>query len=126
MWRNIQYNIAKILGFSFKRGYGRVIRMKDDIGNHGGLTFNISINSRGWIAKCAEIPAIITGSDESKPSDEEIENLVKDAIFSAYNIPPYLSDDRLIKKESDFLKELKDRSSMTERFGFDNQVAYGL
>ena len=55
-------------------------------------------NNEGWIAECDNPKGIITGGTNPKVTDEEINSQIKDAIFTAFGIPPYLSKDSLLRK----------------------------
>ncbi|MDP3041676.1 MAG: hypothetical protein Q8N62_02945 [Candidatus Omnitrophota bacterium] len=99
MFRKTQYNLAKLFNFPIKaeRNY-RVQTMLTDIQRMRGLRFKIQKNSEGWIAECENFKGIITGGVNPKVTDEEINLQIKDAIFTAFGIPPYLAKDSLIKK----------------------------
>ena len=127
MQREIQHKFSQLLGFPFRRGYGRIVRMMDDIDKYSGkLTFNISFHDEGWTAQCLQIPTIITGSNNSQPTVKEIDELVKDAIFTAYAIPPHLCDSRFFMNKDEFFEEIKKRQSSMATLEFNKQFAYGL
>ncbi len=99
MFRKTQYNLAKLFNFPIEaeRNY-RVQGMRNEIQKMGGsLRFKVQKNSEGWIAECENLKGIITGGTDSKTTDEEINSQIKDAIFTAFGIPPYLSKDSLLK-----------------------------
>lgn len=104
------------------------MRLKDDLDKHGGFTFNIVFSDEGWLAECEEIPGIVTGSDNPKPIMEEITDMVKDAIFSAYAVPSFLCDNRILQSEHEKMKSIKKdlENIKKERFVFDTDFAYGL
>ncbi len=62
------------------------VRVINEVSKLGGLTFTIEKNAEGWNAECVEVPAIITGNTNPNPSNLEIESLIREAIFSAFNI----------------------------------------
>jgi len=107
MLRKIQYNIARLFNFPFKpeRDY-RVQNMNLEIQKLGGLKFNIQRNNEGWIAECENLKGIITGGTNTNPTQEEVDLQIKDAIYSAFDIPPYLCKDGLIKNDKEPVKEL--------------------
>ena len=102
MLRKTQYNLAKLFNFpiNVERNY-RVQSMQKEIHKMGGLKFKIQKNSEGWIAECENFKGIITGGVNPKATDEEMNSQIKDAIFTAFGIPPYLSKDNLITKTGD-------------------------
>ncbi|MBI2048876.1 MAG: hypothetical protein HY434_00800 [Candidatus Liptonbacteria bacterium] len=99
MLRKTQYNLAKLFNFPIEaeRNY-RVQTMQNEIHKMGGLRFKIQKNSEGWMAECENFKGIITGGVDSNATDEEINSQIKDAIFAAFGIPPYLSKDSLVTK----------------------------
>ncbi|MEK7673812.1 MAG: hypothetical protein AAB371_01275 [Patescibacteria group bacterium] len=99
MLRKTQYNLAKFFNFPIEaeRNY-RVQSMHNEIQKIGGLKFKIQKNNEGWIAECDNPKGIITGGTNPKVTDEEINSQIKDAIFTAFGIPPYLSKDSLLRK----------------------------
>lgn len=104
--RQIQYFIAKILGFpKDPRSDARVLNMSNEIDRRGGLKFILKVNSDGWIAECQNLDGIVTGGNELKPSILDIDKKIKDAIFSAFGIPPYLCDETIIKSPFDLETE---------------------
>lgn len=52
----------------------------------GSLTFKVERNEEGWTAECIEVPAIITGNTNPSPTASEIESMIREAIFSAFNV----------------------------------------
>ncbi|MCF7835618.1 MAG: hypothetical protein K9M15_00650 [Candidatus Marinimicrobia bacterium] len=99
MLNSIQYNLAKYFGFPFDPYKDqKVLNMLSEIDRHGGaLSFDIHLNQEGWTAECKSIPGIITCGQSLNPEMSEIDSAVKDAIFSAFDIPPYLCKENLIK-----------------------------
>jgi len=69
-----------------------------EISRDFGGRIGIQKNNEGWIAECENFKGIITGGVNPKVTDEEINLQIKDAIFTAFGIPPYLAKDSLIKK----------------------------
>lgn len=99
MFRKLQYNLAKIFNFPINPETDhRVQNMKQAIDRVGGhLNFTIQRHEDGWTAECKEIKGIITGGNRANPTDEEINDEIRDAIFSAFGIPPYLCKDELLR-----------------------------
>ena len=107
MLRKIQYNLAKSLNFPIKpEGNYRVQNMKEAISRMGGkLNFRIQKNEDGWLAECQEIKGIITGGTNANVTSEEINNIIRDAIFSAFGLPPYACKDDLIRNVQEVVLE---------------------
>lgn len=126
MMKQIQYTIAKYLGFPMffasKSDIQKLISMAKDIGDVG-LEFEITHNQRGWVAQCIQNRCISTGGIESDPTSEEISDAVKDAIFTAYDIPAYLCNPNLLLNESEMIQTIKRRSSQSQ-FTFNSNFAY--
>jgi hypothetical protein len=54
----------------------------------GNLTFQYTLSGEGWLAECNEVPGIFTGAPNSAPTFAEIDTLIRDAIFAAFDIDP--------------------------------------
>lgn len=66
----------------------------DTLGAEGGIKFEIGMYPDGsWSAKSTNVEGIITGGF----NQSEIPEMIKDAIFTYYDIPPQYCDDRLLK-----------------------------
>lgn len=64
----------------------------------GGIEFKIEQYPDGsWVAESVNIEGVITGSKNIK----EISHLIKDAVFTYFNIPPYLCRDDLLKADNE-------------------------
>jgi len=99
MWKQLQYNLSRIfiLPFIDIEKDPRIQKMKSGFERAGGmLVFAIKIYDNEWIAECKQPKGIITGGKGS-PTQGEVDNKVKDAIFTAFGIPPYLCKDSLIR-----------------------------
>ena len=105
MFRKLQYSIAKLFNFPFKNDY-RVQKMNIEIGKRDGLRFKITKDKEGWSAECENLKGIITGGTNLNPTRSEVDSKIKDAIFTAFGIPPYLCKDNLIRNVEEPLKEL--------------------
>ena len=108
MWRKFQHTIAKSLKFPINPEKSfRVQSMLFEIQRRGGsLHFTIKKNKNGWVAQCRTIKSIVTGGEDPNATNEAIDRQVKDAIFASFNVPPFLSDDSLIKSGLSSEKEL--------------------
>ena len=107
MFRKLQYNLAKLLNFPITpEKDSRVQAMKAAIEQVGGkLTFTVRRYTDGWTAECKEMGGIVTGGTESNPTEQEINDNIRDAIFTAFCIPPYLCKDGLIKNMREPVRE---------------------
>lgn len=52
----------------------------------GELTFAITANDDGWVAQCNEIPGILAGSTNPKPTNPEIESQIRESIYAAFDV----------------------------------------
>lgn len=118
------YKLTSLFGAPYipKNDMVAVLRMiKSFEDNHSQLTFLFTTNADGWISQCVEIPAIITGGTRTQ-SASEVDCLIKDAIFTAFGIPSYLADQRLLMNSDEYLEHLKnnaDKASGQIKFGLD-------
>ncbi|GEM_PF-1689231 len=104
--RLIQHSLAKMFGFPIDpRKNERVLNMAKKIETLGGLQFQIRVGKQGWIAECKNLDGILTGGNSDSPSINEIDKNIKDAIFSAFGIPAYLCDERMIMSPFDLQRE---------------------
>lgn len=63
-----------------------------------GIQFSITRDaSGGWVAESANIDGILTGGG---PNDS-VDNMIKDAIFTYYGVPPEYCDGALIRSASE-------------------------
>ena len=79
------------IGLLFKgteaENYEDVERMQTQIDALGGmLHFEIRKDEDGWSAQCKEVAGIIAGGSTPNPDDYEIENQIRDAIYTAFHI----------------------------------------
>jgi hypothetical protein len=64
-------------------------RLREVFSKFGGsLTFRYTSSNEGWLAECNEIPGIFTGAPNPVPTFAEIDALVRDAIFAAFDVVP--------------------------------------
>ena len=118
MVKTLQKLIAYPTRLIFGNGYKALQAMGKQIDDLGGLTFNIKLDEDGWIARCEEIPGLFTGGEHPVTKDK-INTQIKDAIFSAFNVPFFMVDHSLLANKEELIKNLKNRSQgsqTTERF----------
>ena len=96
------YSVANLLrkfGVNFKETNDpRVRAMQAAVQKLGAIAFRIEIHTDGsWVAESTNIDGIITGGT----SRQNMSAMIKDAIFTYFEIPPYLCNDTLVKTDSD-------------------------
>lgn len=108
MFRNTIFKISNLLrntGINFDHGKNHaVLNMQRRINQLDAINFKIEIHPDGsWSAESVNLDGIITGGDNPK----EINSIIKDAIFTYFEIPPYLCNDGLLKanNESVFVEQ---------------------
>lgn len=70
-----------------------ILDMQKRIHQLNTLNFKIDIHPDGsWVAESVNVDGIITGGTSSK----EMNTLIKDAIFTYFEIPPHLCNDSLL------------------------------
>lgn len=99
------YLFAQLLrrvGFEFhEENDPRVKSMRETIHKLEGLQFNIEVFPDGsWSAESTNIDGIITGGTNKKKINETI----KDAVFTYFEIPPQLCNDTLVRTSDEPLK----------------------
>lgn len=100
--RKYIYNIANLIrraGFDLhEKNDARVIKMQQEISRIGKIEFKIEQYPDGsWVAESTNIDGIITGGKNSS----NISATIKDAIFTYFEIPPYLCTDALLKADNE-------------------------
>ena len=95
------YQFAQVLrkiGFDFhETNDPRVKIMQTIIKELGSIKFRIEVQSDGsWVAESLNLDGIITGGRKQ----QNINELIKDAVFTYFQIPPYLCNDALVKSSS--------------------------
>ena len=90
------------LGFDFHEGGDvRVQAMRKALRDHGPIKFSVELLSDGsWVAESTNVDGIITGGTDK----ENINDTLKDAVFTYYEIPPQLCNDSLIKASGEPVK----------------------
>ena len=77
----------------------RIQELQRAVRQSGGINFKIEHQSSGeWVAESTNIDGIITGG---KDYPKDVDETVKDAIFTYYEIPPQLCNDALLRKEGE-------------------------
>jgi hypothetical protein len=66
----------------------------------GTLHFLVVNEEDGWFAECNEFPAIIIGGVEKNPSNELIEERIRDVIHCAFNISSKIPSKDIISNGS--------------------------
>lgn len=102
MFNKIIFNInqvLKIFGIGFNQtDYPQLILMKDKIKELNGINFKIEFYPNGsWTAESVNIDGILTGSDNVK----KLNYLIKDAIFTYFEIPPQFCDNSFLKADNE-------------------------
>jgi len=92
-------NLARKAGFDFKENENEKIKsMKNKILELSKVEFKIEQYPDGsWSAESTNIDGIITGGKSTK----NIPVAIKDAIFTYFEIPPYLCVDGLLKSDNE-------------------------
>ncbi|MEK7665579.1 MAG: hypothetical protein AAB337_01720 [Patescibacteria group bacterium] len=76
----------------------RVKAMQAAIQKLGSVEFKIELESDGsWVAESVNIDGIITGGSMR----QNINEMIRDAIFTYFEIPPYLCNDALVTSSSE-------------------------
>ena len=79
----------------------RVQAMQKTIHDLGSIQFKIEIYEDGsWVAESTNIDGIITGGTNK----DNINETLKDAVFTYFEIPPHLCNDALVKGSDEPLK----------------------
>ena len=95
---NLSHLIRKV-GFNFNElNDERVISMKKEMAKIGKIEFKIKQYPDGsWTAESIDIDGIMTGGKHNK----NIFSVLKDAIFTHFEIPAYLCTDTLLKEDNE-------------------------
>ena len=100
--RKYIYNIANFvrkIGFDLNEKNDKsVLEMQKKISKIGKLEFKIEQYPDGsWVAESVNIDGIITGGKTTK----NMSAIIKDAIYTYFEIPPYLCVDSLLKGDNE-------------------------
>ncbi len=98
MLRKTLYTIStqlRRLGIDLtKRKSQALLDMERDIRLKGGINFKIEFYPDGsWVAESKNVEGIITGGKNAKDMD----SIIKDAVFTYYEIPPFHCNDLFLK-----------------------------
>lgn len=99
------YKLAQILrrlGYRFhEENDPRVLAMRKAIRDLGSIQFNIEVFKDGsWAAESINVDGIITGGTKK----ENINDAIKDAVFTYFEIPPQLCNDALMRGSDEPIK----------------------
>ncbi|MBP9864494.1 hypothetical protein KBC54_03540 [Patescibacteria group bacterium] len=102
---NVVYKIAQVLrraGFNFHEENDlRVKAMRQTIQELGSIKFNIEVFKDGtWAAESTNLDGVITGGTNK----ENINETLKDAVFTYFEIPPQLCNDSLVRGSDEPMK----------------------
>ncbi len=102
---NVVYKMAQALrrvGFNFhEENDPRVKAMRETIHKLGSIKFNIEVFENGsWAAESTNLDGIITGGTNK----ENINETLKDAVFTYFEIPPQLCNDSLMRASDEPMK----------------------
>ena len=94
----LTYVLADVLrkaGFHFREEmHPQVVEMRRKIDELGRIEFRLELYPDGsWSAESTNIEGIVTGSRNRN----EIPYLLKDAVFTYFEVPPYACKDQLIR-----------------------------
>ena len=92
-------NLIRKVGFNFNElNDERVISMRKEMATIGKIEFKIEQYPDGsWTAESINIDGIMTGGKHNK----NISSVLKDAVFTYFEIPAYLCVDTLLKGDSE-------------------------
>lgn len=101
----IVYTLAQALrriGVNFhEEDNFRVTAMREMIAKLGSIQFSIEVFSDGsWVAESTNVDGIITGGTNK----DHINESLKDAVFTYFEIPPHLCCDTLVKTQDEPLR----------------------
>ncbi len=100
--RKVIYHLANALrkmGFDFHESDDiRVKKMQKAIKEIGAVEFKIEMQADGsWVAESTNIDGILTGGT----TRQNMNSVIKDAIFTYFEIPPHLCNDTLMNSSSE-------------------------
>lgn len=92
-------DLARKVGMNPKiERHSAVIKMQKKINALGSIQFKIEFYPDGsWTAESTNIDGIITGSRDTK----EMNEIIKDAIFTYFRVPPYFVHNSLLKANNE-------------------------
>ena len=92
-------NLARKIGYKFNEASDeRVVKMKKEIDKIGKIEFKIEQHPDGsWTAESVNFDGIITGG----VSTQNISLMIKDAVFTYFEIPPHLCAGTLLRGDNE-------------------------
>lgn len=93
-------HLAKNIGVNFDPAKcPKLAEMRKEISElPNGIQFTISCNPNGdWVAESVNIPGILTGGT----AKDDVDTMIKDAIFTYYGIPPKYCDSNILRNTSE-------------------------
>lgn len=75
-----------LFGKDSKVPFAEQFKVFEKVHELGGLTFKVEKHKEGWTAQCNEVPGIVAGSTNPKPTAKEIESEIREAILSAFDV----------------------------------------
>jgi len=86
-------------GYNFQESRHPSIKaMKEEISELKGIDFRIKVYPDGsWVAKSPNVQGLLTGDRDQS----DINELLKDAIFTYYSVPPQLANDRMLRNSGE-------------------------
>jgi len=92
-------NLVRRIGVDFKeKGNAKILAMNNEIAKLNRIEFKIEQYPDGsWVAESTNIDGIITGGRSTK----NMSATIKDAIFTYFEIPPYLCVDSLLRSNNE-------------------------
>ncbi len=101
---SLRYKLANFLRTKGRRLNGaqsaEVIAMQKEISSLENKNINFEIKTYidgSWMAKSTNVEGILTGGNDQK----EINEMLKDAIFTYYGVPPEHADDKLLRNSGE-------------------------
>lgn len=94
------YKLGRLFSGNTPSDKKAVKQMMDQINAVGGmLHFSITREEDGWSAQCDEIPGIITGGESPNPTNEEIEQSIREAIHAAFHLSSDVRSEEVIQEK---------------------------
>jgi len=92
-------NLARRIGVDFKeKNNAKILSMNREIAKLNRIEFKIEQYPDGsWVAESTNIDGIITGGRNTT----NMSATIKDAIFTFFEIPPYLCVDSLLRSDNE-------------------------
>ncbi len=102
--KTMKYLLGKLFGKNQEvKNFRALQAMKEEVAKvseDGLLHFTIRTHENGWTAQCNEIEGIMTGGTSEKPSGDEIESNIREAIHAAFNIDSSVPENTIKNSEN--------------------------